>query len=92
MAKRDRYKEFEQLMTVSLLGCVALFVLYLIVAAAGIAWLKVILAIVDILIPLGGLALLWMSKELLRPRSLWISCGFFSVIACTLASLILAFP
>ncbi len=92
MAKRDRYKEFEQLMTLALLGSTMLFVLYLVVAAAGIVWLKVILALVSIVIPLGGLGLLWMSRELLRPRSLWLTCGFFSVIACTLASLILAFP
>ncbi len=89
MARRDRYREFEQLMTIGLLACTGLFVLYLI---AGISWLKAIFAILAIGISVGGLVMLWLSQELLRPRSLWLSCGFFSVIACTLASLILAFP
>ncbi len=92
MAKRDRYKQFEQTMTLMLLACVLLFAAYLIAAGAGILWLKIVLGIFAIGVPLAGLALLWMSKELLRPRSLWLTCGFFAVLACTLASLILAFP
>ena len=92
MANRDRYKEFENIMTLVLITDTALFVLYLIFAAAAITWLKVVLAILTILISLGGLVLLFLSKELLRSRSLWLSCGFFAVLMCTLASLILAFP
>ncbi len=90
MAKRDRYKEFEQYMTIDLIGSVLLFVLCLILSAT--VWLKVIFAVLAMVFSAAGLVLLWMSKELLRPRSLWLTCGFFSVIACTLASLILAFP
>ncbi len=92
MEKRDRYRQFEQMMTVALLLSTALFLLYLVAAAASILWLKIILAVFVILIPVGGLFMLYSSKELLRPRSLWMSCGFFSIIACTLASLILVFP
>ncbi len=92
MANRDRYRNFEKRMTAALLVCVLLFVGYLIAAGAGVLWLKVLLAVVIMAVSAGGLAMLWMSRELTRPRSLWMSCGFFAVIACTLASLILAFP
>ncbi len=91
MANRDRYKEFEQRMGIGLLADTLLFVLYLIIAAK-VLWLKILLAVAIGLISIAGLALLYMSKELLRQRSLWLSCGFFSVAVCTLVSIILAFP
>lgn len=90
--KPNRYKEMEQLMTMALIADAALFLLYLIFAAVGVIWLKVILAIFTIVIALGGLALLYLSQELLRKRSLWLSTGFFSIFLCILVSLILAFP
>ena len=71
--KPNRYKEMEQLMTMALIADAALFLLYLIFAAVGVIWLKVILAIFTIVIALGGLALLYLSQELLRKRSLWLS-------------------
>ena len=92
MAKRNRYRKFEQMMTLALLANAVLFVLYLICAVANILWLQIILAILTVLLPLGGLAFLVLSQELLRSRSLWLSCGFFAILMCTLASLILAFP
>ena len=92
MSKRNRYKDLERFMTICLIANAAIFVLYLIFAAVGIVWLKVILAIFSILLPLGCLSLLYLSQELLRQRSLWMSTGFFSVLLCTAVSLILAFP
>ncbi len=92
MSKRNRYRDFEQLMTVCLITNAALFVLYLIIAAAGVVWLKVVLAILTIVVAIGGLAFLYLSHELLRQRSLWMSTGFLSVLLCTVVSLILAFP
>ena len=91
-SNRNRYKEMEKNMTVGLIADAALFVLYLIMAAAGVIWLKVILAIFTILIALAGLGLLYLSQELLKQRSLWLSTGFFSIFLCILVSLILAFP
>ena len=92
MAKRNRYRKFEQMMTLALLANAVLFVFYLICAVANILWLQIILAILTVLLPLGGLVFLVLSQELLRSRSLWLSCGFFAILMCTLASLILAFP
>ena len=92
MARRDRYKEFEAKMTAALLGNTLLFIAYLIAAGAGILWLKILLAVFTLLIPVGALLLLYLSRELLRQRSLWLSCGFFAIAMCTLVSLILAFP
>ena len=90
--KRNRYKELEKVMTTGLIADGVLFLLYLIFAAAGVIWLKVIFSIFTILIALAGLAILYLSQELLRQRSLWLSTGFFSIFLCILVSLILAFP
>ncbi len=92
MAKPTRYQQMEQFMTKALITNAAAFVLYLIFAGAGVVWLQVILAIVSILVSVGGLVFLYLSQELLRQRSLWLSAGFFSLLVCLLASLILAFP
>ena len=92
MGNRNRYKEFERTMTTALLGGVFLFLAYLIAAGAGIVWLKVIFAVLALLLSALGLAVLYRSKELLRSRSLWLSCGFFAVFMCTTASLILNYP
>ncbi len=92
MAKHNRYKEMEQLLTVGLIADTIVFVLYLLVANAGILWLKVVLTLVCMALAAGGLALLYMTQELLKRRSLWLSCGFFSLLTCILVSLILAYP
>ena len=92
MAKQSRYKEFEKLMTVMLLSDAGLFVIYLIIALAGIFWPKLLLGIADIVIAVAGLYMLYSSQELLKQRSLWLSCGFFAVLVCTLVSMILNFP
>ena len=90
MSGNNRYKEFEKLMTTVLIAAAVIFVLYLILS--GIAWLKVLLAIGDLLLCLGGLAFLHLNRELTKPRSLWLSCGFFAILMCLLASLILNYP
>lgn len=92
MEKRNRYKEFEQKMTVTLIADTVVFLLYLLIAWAGIGWLKVVLSILCIGVSIGSLALLYLTQELLKPRSLWMSTGFFAVLVCILVSLILAFP
>ncbi len=89
-SRRNHYQELEKMLKTALLANTAVFVLYLIFA--GIVWLKVIFAIFSLLIPLAGLALLFISRELLRQRSLWLTTGFFSLLVCTVVSLILAFP
>ena len=88
----NRYKEMENLLTKALIADGALFFLYLIFAIAGVVWLKVILAIFAMLIAAAVLALLYLSRELMKQRSLWLTTGFFAVFITLLASLILAFP
>ncbi len=92
MSTGKRYKHFERALTKVLLLDTFLFVLFLVFSGMSIVWLKVICVALTILLSVGGLVLLYMSRELLRQRSLWLSCGFFSIFVCTLASLILAFP
>ena len=90
--KNNRYKEMEQMMTALLIFNAIIFVLFLIVSGAGIVWLRVLTAILT-LGPSGlCLLFLYLSQELLRQRSLWMTTGFFSLLICTVASLILAFP
>ena len=76
MANRSRYKDLEKMMTLLLIASALDFVLYLVFAGAGIVWLKVITAIFAILMPVLCLGFLYMSKELLKQRSLWMSVGF----------------
>ncbi len=90
--RRSRYKQLEQLMLLALTADVGLFVLYLIIAGAGIVWLKVFLAVLCFLISGACLALLFLSKELLRPRSLWMTCACAGVVLVLLLSLILNYP
>lgn len=92
MANRSRYKDLEQYMAISLIASAADFILYLIFAGTGIIWLKVITAIFAILMPVLCLALLYLTKELLKQRSLWLTAGFFGIFLCTVVSLIANFP
>lgn len=87
-----RYKEMEKYMTYGLIGDAALFVLYLIFAGLGIIWLKVILLLLVLILSGLILAYLYMTKELMRPRSMWMSVAAAAIAVCLLASLILNFP
>lgn len=79
-------------MTYLLIGDACLFALYLLFAGIGITWLKVTLAILALL--LSGLILgyLYLTKELRKPRSLWMTMAAGAVAVCILVSLILRFP
>lgn len=88
----NRYKEMERYMTYALIADAIIFVIYLIAAATGTIWLKVITAIISFLISGLCLGYLYMSKELLKPRSLWMTTGAAAVFLCTLFSLVLNYP
>lgn len=79
-------------MTCSLLTALTLFVFYLIAAGTGVCWLKVLTAIIAIIISFLCLCFLFLSKELLRPRSLWMSTCALAILLCVVLSLILNFP
>ena len=90
--RKTRFEQMEQLMTYALIADGLLFLLYLIFAACGVIWLKVTLAVLVFLISAGSLTLLYMTKELLRRRSLWMTVAAGSALICLLFSLILNFP
>ncbi len=92
MAKRNRYRELEQKVTLVILADTAVFVLYLLFAAMGIIGLKVVTAIISIIAALLGIGFLFMSGELLKKRSLWMSAAFAGIFLCTVVSLITNFP
>lgn len=87
-----RYQQMQWYMTYALIADTGLFLLYLVFAGFGVIWLKVITAILTALISLICLAFLYMSKELLRPRSLWMTAASAAILVCLLFSLILNFP
>lgn len=92
MRKNTRYKQMEFYMTCSLLAAIILFIFYLIAAGTGVIWLKILTAIIAIIISLLCLAFLFLSKELLRPRSIWMSTCALAILLCIGFSLALKFP
>ena len=89
---RIRYRQLERYMTYALIADAALFLFYLLFAGLGIVWLKVTIAVLAIVLSAACLAYLYLSQELLRRRSLWMTAGAAAVLICILASLLLNFP
>ena len=87
-----KYHQLQWYLTFALVAAAGMFALYLVFAGFGIVWLKAVTAILAILISFGCLAILFMKKELLRQRSLWMTAAAVSIIVCLLFSLILRFP
>lgn len=89
---QSSYRYFEQFMTIVLAVALACFLLYLIMAGVGFVVMKIIFAILAIVLSGVCLFILYTSKELLKPRSLWLSAAFGSIIVCTLVSLLCNYP
>ena len=90
--KTNRYKQMEQIMTYVLIGGAGLFLIYLISCFAGILWLKAITSVFTVLLSMGCLGFLYLTQELTRRRSQWMSISALALLACTLVSLVLRFP
>ncbi len=90
--RRNRYRQLEQVVSLALLGAFALFIFYLIAAGNEIVWLKAVLSVLIFLICAGCLGFLFLSQELLRPRSLWMTLAAAAIALCLLLSLILHYP
>ena len=90
--QNKRYKEMTRYMTYALSFAALMFILFLIFAGIGMIWGKVITAVLTILVSGLCLAFLYLSRELLRTRSLWMTAAAIALIACTVFSLILNFP
>ena len=92
MARRNRYRELENLLTRVLLADVAVFLLYLLFAGLGVGFLKWTLAIVAIAGSGVFAGLLYLNGEWRKRRSQWMFMGFAAIALCTLVSLICNFP
>ena len=92
MAKRNRYREMESLMTKVILGDLLVFILFLVSAGNGWTVFKVITAIISIFGSLLCLGWLYITGEFPRRRSLWMITGFIGIVACVLVSLLVGFP
>jgi ABC-type proline/glycine betaine transport system permease subunit len=92
VAKRNRYREMESLMTKVIVGDALVFVLYLLFAGLGLTVVKVAAAIIAILGSLLGLGWLVITGEFSRRRSLWMVTGFIAIVLCVLVSLLLGYP
>ncbi len=90
--KKARYKKMETIMTAVLCLDAVIFAAYLIFAGAGMIALKVITAVFCFLISGAVLYFLYMTRELLRKRSIWMTLAAACIILCVLVSLILKFP
>lgn len=92
MDKKARYKKMEKIITISLCVCVVLFLAYLLFSGLGMTGLKVVTAVICFLISGVILYYLFITRELLRKRSFWMTVAAACIIICLIASLILKFP
>lgn len=86
------YKQLEMLMTIVLILTAVDFIIFLLFAAAGVLWVKVLTAIFAIGISVLCLIYLFLIGEWLKQRSLWLTTGFGAIAVCTIVSLICSFP
>lgn len=91
-AKQTRYKKMEATLTAVLCLDAAIFLAYLIFAGIGLLGLKIIAAILSIVISGFVLYFLFVTKELLRKRSLWMTYAAACILLCIFVSLIFNFP
>ena len=92
MAKRNRYREMESMMTKIILGDVLVFILYLVCAGFSLSVLKVISAIIAIFGSLLCVGWLYLTGEFGRRRSLWMVTIFIAIIICVAVALLLGYP
>lgn len=91
-SKRTRYKKLEALITAALCIDIVIFVAFLVFSGMGLTGLKVVTAILCFAVSGAVLYILYMTRELLRKRSIWMTLAALCTIICVLASLILRFP
>lgn len=90
--RRNRYRQLQQIISLALLGAFALFIFYLIAAGNEIVWLKAVLSVLIFLICIACLGFLFITQELLRGRSIWMTLAAAGIALCLLLSLILHYP
>ena len=89
---QNDYKDLDRYMTYVLISTGIAFVLYLLFALLGVIWLKVVLSILIFLVCAGVLAVLYLSGEIKKLRSRWMTLGAACTALCLLVSLITGCP
>ena len=96
MAKRNRYRHMEIIMTRIILGLCLAFILFMLFSWRGMNTVTNILKYVtgSITVIGSGLSMGWLyiTGEFKHRRSLWMVTAFGALILCTLVSLIFRFP
>lgn len=92
MARRNRYRELESLMAKVLIGDAVVFCLYMIFAGRGMVALKATTAVITILVSLGCVGWLFLTREFFRRRSLWMVTASVGILLCVVLSLLLKYP
>lgn len=90
--RKNRYLQMRKIMTYVLSSDLAVFILYLIAAGFGVIWLKVLTSIIAILTSVLCLGYLYLTQEIFKKRSLWMTAAAGAILVCLLYSLILNFP
>ncbi len=90
--KPNRYKDMERNITIALVVDFVLFLVFLIAAGNGIGWLKAITFIIILILSGLCLSVLYLTKEIIRQRSLWMTVAATAILVCAFFSLILRFP
>ena len=92
MSKNSRYKAMETIVTAALCVDAVVFLAYLIFAGSGMVAMKIAAVVLCFLISGAVLYFLYITRELLRKRSIWMTLAAVCTILCILVSLILKFP
>ena len=92
MNDRNRYRLLELTACAVIAVASVFFIIFLIASGSNTVWLKILALTVCVLICGLSLTYLYLSRELLRPRSLWMSLSLISILVCILFSLMLNFP
>ena len=82
----------ERNITIALIVDFILFIVFLIASGNGTTWLKVLSFIMILLLSGLCLSVLYLTKEILRQRSLWMTVAITAVAVCAFFSLILRYP
>lgn len=90
--ERTRYSQMERRMTYALVTALTLFIVFLFASGFGTLWLQILTGIVATLICILCFVYLFLTKEWLRSRSLWMSVASIAIVLCILFSVILHFP
>ena len=92
MAKRNRYRRLEIMMTRIIFGITAVFVSFILFSWFGLNVWKLITGLVTIVASVLGMGWLYLTGEFQHRRSLWMITAFGAFIVCTLVSLLLGYP